>query len=49
MTVTFRDELGIISICDIDDVQFVDNKAYFTQKDTDFVVPCEHLISIVKE
>lgn len=50
MTVTFMDELGVISIADIDDVQFVDGKAYFTDENgTDFIVPCEHLISIGKE
>lgn len=50
MTVTFRDELGIISIRDIDDVQFFNGKAYFTDENgTDFKVNIEHLISIVKE
>ena len=50
MTVTFRDELGIISIADIDDIQFLDGKAYFTDENgTDFTVNAEHLISIVKE
>ena len=50
MTVTFRDELGMISIRDIDDVQFFNGKAYFTDENgTDFIVPCEHLVSMVKE
>lgn len=50
MTVTFRDELGIISITDIDDIQFDGEKAYFTDENgTDFLVTIEHLISIVKE
>lgn len=50
MTVTFRDELGIISITDIDDIQFDGAKAYFTDENgTDFMVKLEHIISIVKE
>jgi hypothetical protein len=50
MTVTFRDALGIISIVDIDDIQFDGCKAYFTDEDgTDFKVNVEYLISIVKE
>ena len=50
MTVTFRDELGVISICDIDDIQFDGCKAYFTDENgTDFKVNIEHLISIIKE
>jgi hypothetical protein len=50
MTVTFRDELGVISIIGIDDVQFDGNKAYFTDENgTDFKVSIEHIISITKE
>lgn len=50
MIVTYRDELGVISIADIDDIQFDGAKAYFTDEDgTDFKVNVEHLISIVKE
>lgn len=50
MTVTFRDELGVISIADIDEIQFDGSKAYFTDENgTDFKVSVEHLISIVKE
>ena len=50
MTVTYQDELGVISIKDIDDIQFADGKAYFTDEDgTDFTVNAKHLISIVKE
>lgn len=50
MTVTFRDELGVISITDIDDIQFDGEKAYFTDENgTDFKVNTKHLISIVKE
>ena len=50
MTVTIRDELGIISISDIDDIQFDGEKAYFTDENgTDYKVNVEHLISIVKE
>lgn len=50
MTVTFRDELGVISISNIDDIQFDGERAYFTDEDgTDFKVNVEHIISIVKE
>ena len=50
MTVTFRDAMGVISIYEVEDVQFCDGKAYFTDEDgTDFKVTFEHLISIVKE
>ena len=49
MTVTFRDELGVVSIADIDDIQFDGSKAYFTDENgTDFKVNTEHLISITK-
>ncbi len=49
MIVTYQDELGVISIADIDDIQFDGAKAYFTDEDgTDFKVNVEHLISIVK-
>ena len=50
MTITYRDELGVISIADIDDIQFDGSKAYFTDEfGTDFKVNVEHIISIVKE
>jgi hypothetical protein len=50
MTVTFKDELGVISIKDIDDIQFDGTKAYFTDEDgTDYKVKVEHLIEIAKE
>jgi hypothetical protein len=50
MTVTFRDELGIISISDIDDIQFDGEKAYFTDENgTDYKVNTKQLISIEKE
>ena len=50
MIVTFKDELGIISISDIDDIQFDGEKAYFTDENgTDYKINVEHLISIEKE
>ena len=50
MIVTYQDELGIISIADIDDIQFDGLKAYFTDENgTDFKVNIEHIIRIVKE
>ena len=50
MIVTYQDELGVISIADIDDIQFDGAKAYFTDEDgTDFKVNVQHLISIITE
>lgn len=50
MTVTYQDELGVISVSNIDDIQFGGYKAYFTDEDgTDYTVNVQHLISIVKE
>lgn len=48
MIITYRDELGVISIADIDNIQFDGCRAYFTDEDgTDFKVNVEHIISIV--
>ena len=50
MTITYQDELGVISIADIDDIQFDGSRAYFTDENgTDFKVNVEHIISIEKE
>lgn len=50
MTVTYQDELGVISIVDIDEIQFDGSRAYFTDENgIDFKINVEHLISIVKE
>lgn len=50
MTVTFKDELGVISIKDIDDIQFDGTKAYFTDEDgRDYKVNIEYIISISAE
>lgn len=51
MTVTYRDELGVVSVSiNADGVQFGINKAYFTDENgKDYTVSIEHLISIVKE
>lgn len=49
MIVTYRDDLGVISVADIDDIQFDGSIAYFTDEDgTDYKVNVDHLISIVK-
>ena len=52
MTVTFRDELGVVSV-QIDDtygVTFGANKVFFTDENgEDYKVNVEHIISIVKE
>lgn len=50
MTVTFKDELGVVSIYNIVEIQFDGEKGYFTDAGgSDFTVKVEHLISIVKE
>lgn len=50
MIVTFRDAMGVVSMQEIEDVQFCDGKAYFTDKwGVDIKVSAEHLISITEE
>ena len=50
MIVTFRDEIGVVSMHNIDDIQFDGTKAYFTDEwGVEIKVNTEHLISIVKE
>lgn len=50
MTVTFRDELGIVCIHNIVDIQFDGEKAYFTDSgENDFRVKIEHIVSIMAE
>lgn len=52
MTVTYRDELGVVSV-EIDKeygVVFVDGRAYFTDENgTDYKVNILHLTSITEE
>jgi hypothetical protein len=48
MIVSFRDELGYITIRNIDDIQFDGERAYFTDENgTDFKVNVQHLVSIL--
>ena len=49
MTVTFRDELGVVSINEVYCISFDGEKAYFTDYDgTDYTVKLEHLVSITE-
>lgn len=50
MKVTFRDAMGVVSMYDIDDIQFDGTKAYFTDEwGVEIKVNIEHLISIINE
>ncbi len=49
MTVTFRDELGVVSISGIDSVDFGFDYVYFTDEDgKDYKLNFNQLLSIIK-
>ena len=49
MTVTFRDELGVVSVSGIDSVDFGFDYAYFTDEDgKDYKLNFNQLLSITK-